>query len=289
MAAWTRRHFLDRRPVGPSYDAIMAGSEAARGELSGGLPYNAVGSGPPVVVLQGLTFENRALSRMEMRFGMSPFRTLVEHRRVYLVNRRPGMARDTSLSEMAADYAAAIKADLHPPVDVIGLSSGGSVAFYLAAEHPALIRRLVIQDAGPRLTDGGRAFAREVGPLAEAGRWRAVSRIFMELVLPANRMGRVAARLFSPLMARSAPDDPTDMLALLEAEEGHDFTPRLEEIGAPTLVLSGELDPFCGEALALETAAGIPDARAVVYPGRGHGVRGPEVERDLVDFIVAEV
>ena len=87
----------------------MAGSQQARGELTGGLPYNAIGSGPPVLVLQGLTFENRALEGMELRFGLGPFRALAEHRRVYLVNRRPGMARDTSLSEMAADYAALLR------------------------------------------------------------------------------------------------------------------------------------------------------------------------------------
>ena len=49
-----------------------------RGVLAGGLPYNRVGSGPPVVVLQGLTFENRALSGMEVRFTMAPFRRLAE-------------------------------------------------------------------------------------------------------------------------------------------------------------------------------------------------------------------
>ncbi len=266
----------------------MARSHEARGELTGGLPYNAVGRGPPVLVLQGLTFENRALSDLEARFGLAPFRALAEHRRVYVVNRRPGMARDTTLSEMAADYAAVIEADFEAPMDVIGLSSGGTVALYLAAEHPALIRRLVLQDCGPRLTDAGRAFAHEVGSLADAGDWRAVSRIFIELVQPDNVMGRTAARLFAPLMARSAPVDPTDMLALLEAGERQDFTPRLGEIEAPTLVLSGELDPFCGEVLARETAAAMPNARAVVYPGLGHGVRGEQVDRDLVGFLVDE-
>ena len=266
----------------------MAGTDEAPGELSGGLPYNALGSGPPALVLQGLTFENRALRGLELRFGLGAYRSLARHRRVYVVNRRPGMARGTSLSEMADDYAVAIKDDFEPPIDVIGLSSGSSIAFYLAAEHPQLVRRLVIQDGAPRPTDAARAFAHKVGTLAEAGEWRSVSRTFIELVQPDNAIGRLAARLFAPLMARDAPVDATDMLALLEAEERHDFTPRLGEIKAPTLVLSGELDPFCGEALARETATGIPDGRAAVYPGMRHGVRGAAVERDLVQFLVEE-
>ncbi|MEX1296056.1 MAG: alpha/beta hydrolase [Candidatus Limnocylindrales bacterium] len=266
----------------------MVAARAARGELSGGLPFNAIGEGPPVLVLQGLTFANRALGRLETRFGLAPFRALAGHRRVYVVNRRPGMARDTSLSEMAADYAAAIEGDFEPPVDVIGLSSGGTIALYLAAEHGQLVRRLVLQDAGPRLTRAGRDFARTVGPLAEAGRWREVATVFMRLVLPENVAGRAMASIFAPLMAWGAPHDPGEMLALLEAEERHDFTPRLGEIRVPTLVLSGELDPFCGEALALETAAGLADGRAIVYAGQRHGVRGPAVERDLVRFLVGE-
>lgn len=263
----------------------MAGSQAARGQLTGGLPFNAIGSGPPVLVLQGLTFANRALGRFETGFGLAPFRELAQRRRVYVVNRRPGLTRDASLSEMAADYAAVIEADFDLPVDVVGLSSGGTIAFYLAAEHPQLVRRLVLQDAGPRPTPAARDFARTVGPLAEAGRWREVARVFIRLVQPDNVVGRAMAWLASPLMAWGAPDDPSEMLALLEAEEGHDFTPRLGEIRAPTLVLSGELDPFCGAALAEETAAGIPQGRAIIYPGLGHGVRGPAVERDLVAFL----
>lgn len=261
----------------------------ARGELTGGLPYNAIGAGPPVLVLQGLTFENRALKGFETRFGLGPFRQLARHRRVFVVNRRPGMARGTTLSEMAADYAAVIEADFQPPVDVIGLSSGGTIAFYLAAEHPRLVRRLVLEDAGPRLTAAGQAFAATVGPLAEAGRWREVSQVFMGLVQAENALGRAMGRLFAPLMARGAPSDADEMLALLEAEAAHDFTPLLGEIEAPTLVLSGELDPFCGAAMAYETAAAIPDGRAIVYAEQRHGVRGRQVQRDLVDFLVDEV
>ncbi len=263
----------------------MAGTGEATGVLSGGLPFNAIGEGRPVIVLQGLTLENRALSRMETGFGLGRFRALAERRRVYLVNRRPGMARDTSLSDMAADYAAMIEAEFEPPVDVIGLSAGGSIAFYLAAEHPQLVRALVLQDCGPRLTEAGRRFARTIGPMAEAGDWRGVSRIILEQVQPNNVLGRAAAWLFAPLMARNAPVDPTDMLALLEAEDRHDFTPRLHEIEVPTLVLSGELDPFCGAAMAQETAAALPNGRAIVYAGQRHGVRGAALESDLVEFL----
>ncbi len=263
----------------------MGGTHDDHGLLSGGLPYNRIGNGPPVVVLQGLTFGNRALSGFEARFALAPYRQLAGERSVYLVNRRPGMRRGTSLGEMASGYAATILAEFEPPLDLIGLASGGSIAFYLAAEHPQLVRRLVIQDGGCRLTPWGREWGREVSRLAEAGDWRAVSTLMMRTVQPDNALGRAAAWLFSPLMARTAPEDPTDMIALLEAEDAHDFTPRLGEIGAPTLVACGELDPFSGAELARETASGIPSADVLVYEGRRHGLRGKAFERDLAGFL----
>ncbi len=263
----------------------MGDDRADRGALTGGLPYNRVGSGLPVVVLQGLTFENRAQKRLESRFTLGPYRRLAEHRTVWVVNRRPGLARGTTLSDMAADYARMIRAEFEPPVDVIGLSSGGSIAFYLAAEHPDLVRRLVIQDCGCRATDWSRDWGREVARDAEAHDWRAVSRRFMRTVQPDNALGRTVAWLFSPLMAMNAPDDPTDMVTLLEAEADFDFTDRLAEIEVPTLVACGELDPFSGAELAHETASGLPNGGAVVYESRRHGVRGKAFERDLVAFL----
>ena len=255
------------------------------GTLAGGLPYNHLGSGPPAVVLQGLTFESRALSRLETRFAMAPYRPLARAHSIYVVNRRPGLPRGTSLGQMAADYASMIRVEFGPPVDVIGLSSGGSIALHLAAEHPDVVRRLVIQDCGCRQTDAGRVWGRTVVRLAEDGDWRAIAEMMMGLVQPENAFGRGLVRLFSPLLARSAPKDPADMIALLEAEDGYDFSPRLGEISASTLVASGEFDPFCGAVVARETAAGLLHGQAIVYQGQRHGLRGAAFERDLVDFL----
>ena len=67
------------------------------GTLAGGLPFNRIGEGPPVVVLQGRTFENRAQKGFEARFTLGLYRRLGEHRSVWVVNRRPGLARGVTL------------------------------------------------------------------------------------------------------------------------------------------------------------------------------------------------
>lgn len=67
-----------------------------------------------------------------------------------------------------------------------------------------------------------------------------------------------------------APDDPSDMLATIAAEDAFDVGSRLDRIQAPTLVLGGAKDPFYSVDLFRGTAAGVRDGRAVVFPGRGH-------------------
>jgi pimeloyl-ACP methyl ester carboxylesterase len=60
------------------------------------------------------------------------------------------------------------------------------------------------------------------------------------------------------------------MLITIEAEEAFDAEPDLHRVQAPTLVLGGTADQFYSEDLFRRTAAGIPNGRAVIFPGKGH-------------------
>lgn len=60
-------------------------------------------------------------------------------------------ADDYRLASMVGDVISCIDATASGPVDVVGHSLGGLVAMVLAAEHPEMVRRLVIADIGPEL------------------------------------------------------------------------------------------------------------------------------------------
>jgi pimeloyl-ACP methyl ester carboxylesterase len=49
-----------------------------------------------------------------------------------------------------------------------------------------------------------------------------------------------------------------------------DAEPDLHRIQAPTLVLGGTADDTYSEDLFRRTADGIPNGRAVLFPGKGH-------------------
>jgi len=271
---------------GRASQATMAGGPPSAGILAGGVPFNRLGSGPrTVVVFQGLQFENKPLARLDLLLTRM-YRFLERGHTIWVLTRRRGLAPGTSLADMADDYAVAIRDDLGGgPVDVIGVSTGGSIAQHFAADHPDLVRRLVIHSSAHTLTPESRALQMEVAHLASEGRWREAYSLIIGAMAARHRFMRVAARPFSWLMARSAPDDPSDLIVTVEAEDVHAFRDRLGEIRAPTLVVAGTADPFYTEALFRETAEGIPDGRLILYPGMGHPAMGKRFARDVLDFL----
>ena len=251
-----------------------------------GLPYNRSGRGPrPLVVFQGLMLENKPQPRMAL--GMYKF--LEDDYTVYSVLRKRGMPRGYTLTDMATDYAVMIREELGGPVDVIGISTGGSIVQHFAADHPDLVRRLVIHSSAYVLSAPAKQLQLTLGQLAQRRQWIRVWALLMDAVLPRKGIKKMLTRpviwLSAPVMALTAPQDPTDLIVTVEAEDQHNFKDRLHEITAPTLVIAGDQDPFYTPALFRETAAGIPSARLCLYPGMGHPATGKQFQRDVLAFL----
>jgi pimeloyl-ACP methyl ester carboxylesterase len=265
-------------------------AKATAGYFRDGLPYNRAGHGPrPLVVFQGLLFENKPQPGLMVRF-VRFYKFLEEEYTVYEVLRRPGMPRGFTMKDMADDYAGMIRKEFERPVDVIGVSTGGSIAQHFAADHPDLLRRLVIHSSAYALSDEARRLQMRVGHLAQQHRWVKASAVMLDPLLPDQGFMKYLsgpivwlAALLLGLLA--APKDPSDLVVTVEAEDKHDFKDRLGEISAPTLVVAGDRDPFYTEALFRETAEGIPNARLILYPGMGHPASGKQFGQDVLAFL----
>lgn len=260
---------------------------AEAGLTHNGLPYNRRGDGPrAAVVFPGLSFENRPLKGMEVRSTFGSLRSLLPEYTLYALGRKRGLRQGCSLADMADDYAEAVHREFAKPVDVIGTSTGGSLALQFAADHGDLVRRLVIHSAAHRLGPAGKDVQLLLRDLARDGKWREAAAALVEFILEPSWYRGPAVRLGSALMARTAPDDPSDLIATIEAEDAFDLRDRLAEIKSPTLVIAGTADPFYSEKLFRETAGGIPGAKLVLYPGMGHPARGPEFRREVREFLL---
>lgn len=259
---------------------------AVPGRFSGGLPYARVGSGPrALVVFDGLGADNTVSPMMaRMMYGF-----LGEAYTVYLVTRRQGLPQGFTLADMADDYAAMITEEFGGPVDVIGVSTGASIALHFAADHPELVRRLVLHSGAHTLNDEAKRVQLEFARLGELGRWQAAFALLMRTALPRRGLLGALARPLAPVvgwfMSRRPPRDASDLVVTVTAEDALAFRDRLPEIHVPTLVAGGTADPFYSADLFRETAEGIPGARLALYEGMGHAAHGKQFHRDVLAFL----
>jgi pimeloyl-ACP methyl ester carboxylesterase len=255
---------LRRRRRAPSASTVRAGL------LSGGLPYLAVGQGPPLVVLSGFTAEHANPTGAARRFALWPLKPLARHFTVYLVNRKPDLEPGATIADLAGHYANALQRIFSGPVAIMGISTGGSIAQQLAIDHPQLVNRLVLVATACRLGPGGRRMQRDLARFTLAGRpRRAWAATGPELATTAAG-GRLYGALLWLAGTKLDPEDPSDMLATIDAEDRFDAASELHRITAPTLIIAGGRDRNYTPELFRETAERIPGARLRLYPGKGH-------------------
>jgi pimeloyl-ACP methyl ester carboxylesterase len=269
-------------------------SRVASGFLGGGLPFDRLGSGPQdIVVFPGLAFENRPASKLAAGALLGPFDFLERDFTAHVVYRRPHLPRGSTIATMADDYAAMIRTEFGGPVDLVGVSTGGSIAQQLAVDYSELVRRLVLYSTAYRLGEDGKEFQRRQAELAKAGRWgTAMAESMALMLLPRRGLGRwltLPVRWFLALLGAviPKPSDPSDFVTTVEAEDAFDLGSRLGEIRAPTLVVAGARDPFYSPDLFRATAAGIPGARLVLEPRGGHVPTGDRIARAILGFLGA--
>ena len=207
---------------------------------------------------------------------------------VYFTNRWPGMAADTTFAEVAERHAEAIRDHFGEPVDVLGHSTGGSLALQLIADRPDVVRKAVVACA-----------AYTLGPLAKQAQLEllhaveATGRYSAEAIMDAmggNVRFRWLRTLLTPIAMVAAKritiENPTDTIAMLRAEDAFDVRDRLGDIQTETLVICGAQDYFWTPEMFAETACRLPRGKLIMYPNRGHAlVTAPEFFRDVTAFL----
>ena len=160
-----------------------------------------------------------------------------------------------------------------------GLSLGGMVGMWLAANAPERVERLVLACTGASL--GTPELYRERAALVRAeGTSATLEGARERWFTPAFRDSQPARRILNDLLATSA----DGYAACAEAVGGFDFHRRLGEVAAPTLVLYGDRDPMTPPDVVDALVSGLPVAEARAIPGASHlaNVEQPEAFNDAV-------
>ncbi len=190
---------------------------------------------------------------------------------------RPAAAAAYRLDDMATDTVAVLDALGWDSAHVVGVSMGGMIAQTVAIRHPERVRSLtsIMSTPSPRI---GRPRWAALGALA--------SRPVADREAAGQRMVDTFRIIGSPRypleedwlrdVGRRAFDrchDPAGMRRQLAAVQASGDRRRLlTGVRVPTLVLHGEADPLVRPAGGRATAAAVPGARLVTYPGMGHNL-----------------
>lgn len=224
------------------------------------LPSIVTGAGAPLVVIPGLDGGIGTPVGISRRISELEIAGLSISARVWRIGRHSGIPVGTSIPDLADGYANMIRSTFTEPVDVLGVSTGGSIALQLAADHPELVRRLVLISAAHRLGDHGRRTQRAVAQLLKDGRPRRASALLLSNVavsLPTRAILAVLGWLAPRLVIGPHRDD---LRVLLDAEDSFDLTDRLASVVAPTLIVAGSRDRFYSRDLYQQIARALPDA-----------------------------
>lgn len=246
------------------------------------LEARALGEGPPVLLIHGLTGRGAIWSALARTLRRRGHRTIVVDLLGHGRSDAPSNPARYSVQRQAADLAALLDGLGARPADLIAYSMGARIALRLAVDHPAAVGRLVLESPSAGIADSAQRAARlaqdeataamleREGMEAFAVEWEAQPIFASQAALPPAARAR--------LRADRLRNRPSGLAANLRgAGQGtapalHD---RLGAVASPTLVVAGALDPS-GLARAQVVTAGIPGTRLTVVAGAGHA---PHLER----------
>jgi 3-oxoadipate enol-lactonase len=241
-------------------------------------------AGQPVVLLHPLALSGAVFDPLAAQLAAAGHTVLATDTRGHGESGWDGAP--FTIEDLADDTAAMVDTLGVGPVDVIGLSMGGSTALVFAANHPGLVRRLIVADAsanyGPDRVqvwsdraDRATTFAREEQLSFQWDRW------FSSAFRATNP--REVDRVSRIFLAT----DSAAHAAACHALGGLDATGLLPDIAADTLVLVGDEDYATPPAMSEEIAKHVPSARLEILGGTRHLslVERPDVWPLIVDFL----
>jgi 2-succinyl-6-hydroxy-2,4-cyclohexadiene-1-carboxylate synthase len=235
------------------------------------------GEGPPLLLLHGFTGSGAA-------WGERILAGLTRSWRVILPDlpghgeSDPPPAASYGIPELVQDLAQLLGELGLKNAHWIGYSMGGRIALAAAVLAPERVDRLVLEGSSPGLEDAGERRARKDADAALAesitttgverfmDEWLAQPLFATQRALPASVLAAERQRRL-----KNRPDALAAALRAFSVGGQPSFWDRLDEVAAPTLLLTGEEDVKFTDT-ARRMSERMPKATHAIVPGAGHAV-----------------
>ncbi len=228
------------------------------------------GDGGPVrVLIPGLGDGLRTAKGTAMAVGMQ-YRALGIGHTVYMPSRANELEDSMTTRQMADELYHGLIGQKTVSAEVIGVSQGGMIAQWLAADHPGFVTRLVLVVTAAYANQTVKERIGYWKHCAAEGNYTELFADTMEHMYTEKYLKKI--RRFYPVLARfSAPKDARRFLIQADSCLYHDARSVLGQIQCPVLILGGEEDQVVGPDAAEELHQLIPGSRIHCYAGYGHG------------------
>ena len=238
--------------------------------------------GAPVVVLGSSLGTNRGMWQPQMEALTASLRVLRYDHRGH--GGSPVPPGPYSLAELGGDLLALLDILELPRVRLGGLSLGGMVAMWVAANAPERVESLALLCTSAQL--GPPSMWRDRVSAVRQGGVAAIADAVLDRWFTPEFTARHAGVVgWARRMLVTTPDE--GYVGCCAAIETMDLVPSLSTISAPALVIAGERDPATPPPHLEQIAAGIAGSRLEVLPDVAHlaNVERPEaVNRLLLEF-----
>lgn len=257
------------------------------------IPFVKIGSDPnPIVVFNGgQAFVRRPTPARAQRDAKRIARLLPPGRTIYVLGYEASPPAGYTIDTIVEDVSQILRSEIGPAT-IMGISFGGFVAARLAADHPGLVKDLILMVSAHRFSAEGR---RSIDRQIECA-WQGDFQGFLDefgLVFRRpwlNWLIRLRFRMERNRLHETM-NDPAIIVRGLNAVAGEDFSQDpswLKRIQARTLIVGGTRDRFFDVEAMKETAHIIPSARIQLFEGETHMLpveRARDVAKTVASFL----
>jgi 3-oxoadipate enol-lactonase len=183
--------------------------------------------------------------------------------------RSPGTPQDWSIPQAVSFLQQIVKSTGAPAAHLVGLSVGGIISQAFSVAHPERVRSLTLISTAPTFSEQSREAMRRRAVNVRQGGMHAVlqeclERWFTEATV--SRRPDLIDRVTKTLLAV----DPKVHGAMWDMISAVDIVSDLHRITAPTLIMTGELDPSSPPSSAKLLHEEIAASELHIFPGFSH-------------------
>lgn len=253
--------------------------------------YRTLGeSGPPVVLIQGLTLSGRFWFDIPERLAKAGYRVF------WLDNRGTGKSdaiksRFLTMATLADDVVAMLDQENIGEATLVGISMGGMIAQHVALRHRERVTGLVLMATTCGLPHGVLPKLSTLAALFELPFRRGTPRaaeLSANLLLPKRDHHRFA-ELFGkwPEAFLADPQRRATFFYQIGAVLTHSTGAKLGKLDLPVVVITGDEDALVPPRNSKTIARLIPNAELEVLAGVGHSI--PSLDPDVVERALARL